>query len=384
MRPRLTLAVGNFFAVAHFYLVIYILTPYLATFMPEEYTGLVVSAGALGTLALLPYAPRAVARIGGRRLAILLAGLECIVLFALALAPVAIVALLLAAIACAISPIIAYCLDLLLEATVQTEDFTGRVRTAFLTSGNAALFLAPLVIGLVLGAGDMYERVFLAAAVSLIPLVILFSLQRLPEGALPRLVRTSESLRAGFRDPDVRSIFVAFYLLQFFYYSAPLYVPLYLHSVIGIPWSTLGWVLAVVLIPFVLIEYPAGLAADRWLGDQELMLAGFFIGGLGVILFAWVTAATPILVIVALLAATRVGVGLMEAMTEGHFFRRVTEKDAGMVSAFRMGRPFAALTAPIVASILLALGGYWWLFMGCGLVVAVLGMISALGIRDVR
>ena len=268
MRPRLTLAVGNFFAVAHFYLIVYILTPYLALLMPEEYTGLVIAAGALATLAFFPYAPRIVVRIGARRLALVLGAVECAVLLSLALAPVPIIALLLVAIACGISPLIAYCLDLLLEATVQTEEFTGRVRTAFLTSGNAALFLAPLFLAVLLDSTDAYTRVFLAAAVSLLPLIVLFAIHPLPEGRVPQLIRTGDSLRAGFRDPDVRSIFVAYYLLQFFYYSAPLYVPLYLHTVIAIACRTLGWVLSVVLIPFVLIEYPAGLAADRWLGPR--------------------------------------------------------------------------------------------------------------------
>jgi MFS family permease len=384
MRPRLTLSIGNFFAGANFYLIVYILTPYLATFMPEEYTGLVIAAGALATLAFFPYAPRFVIAVGARRLALLFSCLACVVLFSLSLAPVPIVALLLIAMACAISPIIAYCLDLLLEATVQVEDFTGRVRTAFLTAGNIALLISPLVLGVLLDATDAYERVFLAASISLFPLMLLFLLHSFPEGAVPRLVRTSEVLRAGFMNPDTRSVFVAYYLLQFFYYSAPLYVPLYLHSVVGLPWTTLGVVLSVVLVPFLLIEYPAGIVADRWLGDKEMMFAGFLITGLGTVLFAWIAPGTPILSIVALLGATRVGVGLMEAMTEGHFFRRVTEKDAGMVSVFRMGRPFAALTAPIACSVLLALGGYWWLFVGGGLIVMIPGMISALGIVDDR
>jgi MFS family permease len=384
MSPRLTLSVGNFFSVAHFYLIIYILAPYLAEFMSEEFTGLIVSAGALATLALFPYAPLIVAKYGARRLVLGFAIIECLVLFSLALSPVPVVALILSAVACAVSPLIAYGLDLLLEATISGENVTGRVRTAFMTAGNAALFLAPFLIGFLLGNTDLYGRVFLAAALSLIPLIVLFSLHPLPEGGVPQMVRTRENLRVGFTDPDVRSIFVAYYLLQFFYYSAPLYVPLYLHNIIGIPWSTLGWVLAVVLVPFLVIEYPAGLIADRYLGDKEMMVAGFFITGIAVALFATVDLYTPLIVIITLLVATRVGVALVEAMTEGHFFRHVSERDAGMVSVFRMGRPFAALTAPIAASILLALGGYWWLFVGIALIVTIPGIISALGIKDIR
>jgi MFS family permease len=382
MHPRRTLAIGNFLSGGHFYLVIYVLAPYLATFMPDEYTGLVVSAGALTTLAVLPYAPLIVARAGARRLVLGFAAAEFVVLYGLSITTEPIVAVLLAVLACATSPLIAYGLDLLVEATVEGEGSTGRVRTAFLTAGNAALFIAPIVLAVILDSTDAYARVFLAAALSILPLILLFLVNPVAGEHAPNRVRARDALKAGFLDPDVRAVFVAYYLLQFFYYSAPFYVPLYLHNVIGIPWSTLGWVLAVVLIPFLLVEYPAGVIADRYWGDRRLLLLGFVIAGIGVALFAGVSPATPLIEIVLLLGATRVGVGLMEAMTEGHFFRRVSDRDAGMVSAFRMGRPFAALTAPIAASILLAFGGYWWLFVGCGLIVLVPGMISALGIRD--
>src|SRR6185437_1945984 len=99
------------------------------------------------TLSILPYAPSIVAKIGARRLVLMFAAIELFILFFLSLVPVHVVALILAALACAISPLIAYGLDLLLEATVDGEAVTGRVRTAFLTAGNAALLLAPLLIG---------------------------------------------------------------------------------------------------------------------------------------------------------------------------------------------------------------------------------------------
>jgi MFS family permease len=386
MRPRVTLAIGNFFAVAHFYLFIYILTPYLATFMPEEYTGLVVSAGALATLALFPYAPRIVARMGARRLALYFGAVEAAALLGLAIAPLLVVALILAAVVCALPPLIAYGLDLLLEATVAREEegTTGRVRTAFLTAGNAAALLAPVVIALTLDSTDAYERVFFIAAASLLPLIALFTLNPVPEGNAPLDTRPVDGVKRAFRDRDLRSVITAYFLLQFFYYSSPLYVSLFLHTGLGVPWSILGWVLAAILVPFLAIEYPAGVAADRWLGDKALMIAGFIIAGAASAAFALVTRTTPLLFIVAILMATRVGVALVESMTEGHFFRRVSERDAEAVSLFRMARPFAALAAPVVCSVLLAAGGYTTLFFGIGVIVGVFGILAAASIIDAR
>ena len=386
MHPRRLLAFGNFFSVAHFYLIIFILAPYLATFMPADETGLVVSAGALATLALFPLAPKIVARYGARRLALLFGASEAIVLVALAFDPLPVLAIIFAALACAISPLVAYGLDLLLEATVARaeESMTGRVRTAFLTAGNAALIIAPLVAGFLLDSSDAYDRVFLAAAVSLFPFLLLFSERHIPEGMPPVSVGIRTTLSRVEKSRDLHSIIAANFILQFFYHLAPLYIPLYLHNALGIPWETLGWMFAVMLIPFVLIEYPAGVASDRWLGDKTLLGAGFLIMGGAFALVGSLTAFTPLLAIAAILVATRVGGALVESMTEGHFFRRVSEKDAETVSVFRMARPLAALFAPLAGSILLATVGYFWLFIATGALMVLAGIIATLGVKDLR
>lgn len=386
MRPRITLAIGNFFAVAHFYLIIYVLAPYLATFMPADETGLVVSAGALATLAIFPSAPRLVAKYGARRLAFVFGAAEAIVLLLLALHPLPVLAIIFAALACAISPLIAYGFDLLLEATVARteESMTGRVRTAFLTAGNAALIVAPVVAGFLLNDTDAYSRVFLAAAASLVPFLILFGVWELPEGTVPIESNVREAWKEMWKNRDLRSIVSANLVLQFFYHLAPLYIPLYLHNALGLPWSSLGWMFAVMLLPFVLVEYPAGAAADQFLGDRALLGLGFLIMGFSFMIIGLLGVGSSFLIILAILIATRVGSALVESMTEGHFFRRVSEIDTDTVSVFRMARPVAALAAPLAGSILLGAAGYGWLFAVTGGAIIIAGLIATAGIKDVK
>ena len=88
--------------------------------------------------------------------------------------------------------------------------------------------------------------------------------------------------------------------------------------------------------------------------------------------------------ILALLVLTRTGAALSEAMIEGHFFRRVTERDANTVSVFRMMRPGGALIAPIIGSLLLVFGSYSIMFVVMGLAIAVFGTLSTLAMRDIR
>jgi hypothetical protein len=292
--------------------------------------------------------------------------------------------LVLSALACAISPVLAYQLDLLLEATVRSEQETGRIRTAFLTAGNIALLVSPLVIGTLLDGGDRYDRVFFIASLSLVPFILVMFGARLPQGHIPVTRNLGEAFRNAWNDTDLRAVAVSMFMLQLFYHLVPLYIPLYLHTVLGIPWSELGWVFALMLVPFVLIEYPAGILADTRLGDRTLLIAGFAITGLSFALIATITVQTSIIVILLILIATRVGAALVEAMVEGHFFRRVSEQDTGTVGVFRMMRPIGALIAPLAGSLFLLASTYQELFICMGLAITIIGMMVASAVRSFR
>lgn len=385
MPPRRTLALGNFFSSIHFYLIVYVIAPYLATFMPADKTGLVVAAGAVGTLVAFPLMPKIASRYGAKRASIGVAFLVGTGLLLLASQPPFWLAALALAFVCSAAPFIQYFLDLLLEATNADAGETGRVRTAFITAGNVALIIAPLVIGWLLDDGNAYWRVFLVAGISLAPFIALFAIEPLSEGTPRTHPKLLETCKCMVKDIDIRAASFGNLVLQIFYHLAPLYIPLYLHSVLGIPWSELGWMFMVMLLPFVLLEYPAGYIADRWLGDKELLTIGFVIIGAAFGALGFVTAETPIYIIVAILVLSRVGAALVEAMVEGHFFRRVSAEDVNTVSVYRMTRPFAALVAPIAASVVLALTeSYTVFFVTSAFVVIVLGVLSARQVQDIR
>lgn len=383
MSARTTLTFANFFAAAHFFLIIYIVTPYLATFLPDEQAGLVVSLGALITLAVFPFMPELVRHYGTKRLAIVFALIQMFVLAWLSMGPALVPAILFIAVALAVSPLLAYQLDLLLEASMRKEDGTGRVRTLFLTAGNIALVLSPLVVGYLLDGTDAYWRVFAVAALTILPFLFLISYRCLPHGESPRLASTMESVRLLMRDKDLRSVVLAHGVLQLFYHMAPLFIPLYLHHVLNIPWDTLGWIIMFMLLPYVLLEYPVGWLADRVWGDKELLLAGFVVMGVGFAAIALVNESTMLLVILLLLSINRAGAAIVEAMTEGHFFRRVSEADTSMVSIFRITRPVGALLGPLVGAAFLALGGYQLLFVATGILIAILGVVAGSMIKDI-
>ena len=137
------------------------------------------------------------------------------------------------------------------------EASRGGVGGAFLTAANIALIAAPLAVGYLLGESDVYARVFLVAAASLVPFIALLLAYRLPEGNPPSLADIRTTIHCVFGNRDLAAVTFAHFILQCFYHLAPIFIPLYLHTALGMPWSELGWMFAVMLVPYVLIEYPA-------------------------------------------------------------------------------------------------------------------------------
>lgn len=386
MSPRVILFFANFFFSALTALTAYILLPYLSTLMSTAYTGLVVAGGGLAALIFFPFLPRLVARYGAQQLALVFALVEMIVLFVLAAAPGALASVLLVIIMIMLQPFLSYEFDLLLEATGAGEGTAGRVRAMFLTAWNAGAFVAPILIGAVLANSDAYGHVFIVAAAATIPFLVLLAARRLPVGATAtaRPSAISDSLVCIFNDRDLTAVSIGHIVLWLFYVWAPLYTPIYLHNVLGFSWTDLGWIFSIMLIPYVLIEYPAGWIADRFIGDKELMLAGFLVAGSALASISLLTASSPLILILCILVVSRCGAALIESMTEGHFFRRVTERDINSVSIFRGAWPLAYVIAPVTGSIILFFGSYQLLFVLTGAFVAIAGAIATLFIRDFR
>lgn len=384
MRPRVVLSLGNFFFALFSTALTYTIVPYLSSFMSEVSAGLVIAAGALVACIVFPFLPRIVARYGAQQLAIIIAVLEMVSLLALAAVPSALSVSVFASTAIALGPFLAYQLDLLLEATVAEEGITGRVRAVYLTAWNVAALAAPLLMGALLASRDAYHLVFIAAAAATVPFIILFAARKLPTGTPPLLSHVKDTAQCMVRDHDLAAVTFGHFLLYLFFSWAPFYTPLYLHEIIGIPWSDLGWIFAVMLIPYVLIEYPAGMLADKVIGDKEMMFIGYILTGASFAAISLFTPSTPLILILAVLVASRAGAALVESMTEGHFFRRVNEKDVNSISVFRGIWPVANLVAPIAASVILLSSSYHLFFALTGGFIASAGVISTLLIRDFR
>jgi len=240
-----------------------------------------------------------------------------------------------------------------------------------------ASVLAPLVAGAIAGddPNDLSRLplvYLLAALVGLVFMVVVarsFSHFRDPvyKVVAPRAVFTS--LRGN---GHLRGVIAGHFLLQFFFAWMVIYFPLYLATELGLPWSTIGMIIAVGLVAYVICEYPIGIMADRYRNERHLMAAGFVVLALSSASIGFM-ASVGVLGWMVVMFMSRVGASLVEVTTESFFFKQVHSEDAALISLFRITRPAANVVGATSGFVALV-------FLSFPLLFTLLGLLMVLGI----
>lgn len=254
----------------------------------------------------------------------------------------------------ALMTLLVICFDIFLER-VSTDGETGRVRTIKLLFINVAILISPWISGNLVGRFNSFELVFLIAGISflIIPFLMMLRKKELDDREVSYRQRNLKSLKKVFKThPNItRSVFVEF-SLRFFYATMVLYIPIYLYENIGFDWPTIGWIFTIMLLPFVLLQIPAGRIADKYIGEKEMIVGGIVV----MIIFSGVVAVLDSYspwVWAGILLLTRVGASVLEAMNEVFFFKHVETNDADLIDVFRDIRPVGWLSASLVSFVLL-------------------------------
>jgi len=233
------------------------------------------------------------------------------------------------------------------------DSSTGQTRTIYFTIINFAWMISPNLSAWLMGLSDYYG-VFLTSAGLLIPfLLILFIAGNKINGHFDyKKTSIKKTARDMYRNRNLRSVFWLAMLLNVFYNTATVFVPIYLNRVIGFSWTELGLIFSLMLIPFLIVEIPAGIISDRYLGEKEMFYTGFLIIITCLIIF-FTTTSHNLWFWAGLLFASRVGAALVEAMRESYFFKKVNAKEVDKINIFRTAIPFGNLIGSILALITL-------------------------------
>lgn len=350
----------------------YISSSFIETFAPEKLVGILYSIGSILSIIGLVKMPKVLARFGNYKTTVFLVLLSSFLLLGLAyfktftyIAPIFVVYI-------STIPLIVICLDIFLEKFSDNEK-TGAIRGSYLTVTNAAWVIAPLLAGIILTNGD-YWKIYLIAALFLMVFLTILR-PNLKDFTDTPYLETSfwETIKTIFGKKDVRKIFAANFLLQFFYAWMIIYTPLYLHQHIGLSWKEIGAIFTVMLLPFVFLQMPAGRLADKIFGEKEFLSFGFVITAISTAAIFFIPGKN-VFVWALVLFVTRVGASMIEVMTESYFFKHMNSGDANIISAWRRNLPTAFILAPILAFIILSFADYKHLFL-------ILGAIMLYGLR---
>lgn len=353
---------------AHIALTAYINSTYLSNFITSKFVGVLYSLGALLTLVGLSFIPKITRQFGNFKTTLGLFGISglCLLLVGFGFSPlVTVVAFILYL---TTNNLIYFATDIFVEHFAKKRSL-GHSRGFYLMLVALAWVGGPIAAGAIataLGYSALYGIAFTFLLFG--GFVISRTCESYKDSRYTRL-SIWQSLTLVHTHKDIEYTVGANFLLQFFYAWMVIYAPLFLHEVVGFDWANIGLIFTIMLVPFVLLEYPLGILADRYFGEKEMLSIGFGVAGTATIIFGILPTTTPLIVWGFVLFLTRVGAAMIESMSEVYFFKKITDKDTGLISIFRDTAPIAYSVAPLIASVLLIGLPYQSLFIILGIVV---------------
>ncbi|HEY4483847.1 MAG TPA: MFS transporter [Candidatus Paceibacterota bacterium] len=383
--------IGGFFFTLHIAFASYINSSFIAQIIGDKFVGLFFIIASIGTVLALSLTPLFIRNFGFKLgfLSLLLVNLLLTIFITLDnnKSLVVLTALFFFYI---IGLVLKYILDLFLE-TLSSDENTGGIRGTFLSTTNLGWVLVPILLGSVLGSGSDYSLIYLLSGLAILPFTIIVLL--IFKNKLPTIKETkkSTSIIKSFytiisstknTDKNLKHILIIDFLLNFFYAFMVIYTPIYLHTYIGLPWIDIGLIFTIMLLPFVLLQYPLGQLADRLWGEKEIIILGLLITGLSTIAVSFIDT-NSLIVWTIILFITRIGAASIEIGKETFLFKHINSNDSNLLSLSRIMLPLAYIAGPACATIIIYLGSIQLLFIFLGLIM-ILGLYSARLLVDTK
>jgi MFS family permease len=361
-------------------LISYINSSFLETFLPKNWVGIVFSVAYAVTFLVIQNYALIIRKFKNHNVALIVFALEIVALLTLAANVHWFISLLAFILLVVCYNVIVINYDIFIEQ-LSTHQNEGRIRGLFWTASNLGFLLGPLMTG-VLSAKYGFSAAYLIAGLLLIPvwLMIAFSYKKAKAVKYKKHMHLYKTVARVHRNPNLRGIFLIAMMLYLFYSWMVIYTPIHLLE-IGFTWEQIGVIFTVMLVPFVLIEYPAGWLADKYLGETEMLTLGFGIMGSAVTLLLFTSSFWGVMLVLFL---SRIGASLVEIMRDVYFYKKVDEDDLDLIDLFRNMRSVAYVFGPILASVLLAFNfGMYGVFIVLSLLMFA-AMFVPITIKDTK
>lgn len=361
-------------------LISYIMSSYLVQYMDEKYINFVYLVPNVISILLIFYFGKIIRKIGLFSGAILNGIILFLSLYLQVIAKDNIVPIVASLIFYQISSVLSMIfIDYYIEKKA-TGDLMGNIKGTQWSFLNGAFLIGPLAMGILLSISN-FKAVFLLAAFVVMPALYLFFSEFKDEKIkLDKDIKIKFDLKKIIKDKAVFKISIISFILHFFYCWMSIYIPIYMNKDLGLGWDQIGIILAIILLPFAIIQYPAGKIADKYLGEKEMLLLGLLLMAISTIALFFVDG---IIMFTLFLFITRVGAALVEIMREIYLFKNITEKDIDKLSFYKAVAPFAYIVGPSLASIVLVFFDTKLMFLLLGGVI-LSGILVAWRIKDTK
>lgn len=360
----------------------FINSSFLDTLLSEKYIGMVYTTASLLTIFLLFFIPFLLKKNGNYYVSLFFLLLESLTLICLVLSTNSILSILFFSISLICIPIIYFVSDIFLEG-FSTDYQTGKIRGIYLTLMNLAWVISPLIGGLIL-TNNNYKKIYFISFLFLLPIIVIILKLRKFKDPIYESTFVFGTLKRIWRDHDIRNILSSNFLLNFFYSWMTIFTPLYLHKYMNYSWSEIGIIFTIMLIPFVLIQFPLGKLADEKLGEKEILSIGFIIIIFSTLGLYFIPNNSVWWIWAILLFITRVGAGSVEIMNNTYFFKKVSSLDANLISFLGVSRSLAYIFGPLAMSFFLFLfTDPKQLFLILSLIMF-FGLYFSFGIKDTK
>ena len=369
----------------HFSVIAYINSSLLEEYIATEAIGAVFMITSAVTILIFLFISGVLRKVGNFKLTLGLIILNALSVLGVAYADSLRVVIPLISAHLVIIPLIVFNLDVFMEEHIgNDEGVTGTRRGLLLALTSAVGAIAPFISGELIGLADgQFTYAYLLSSLALLPVagVLLLYFKDFQDPPYTDL-KVLEALRNFWIHKDIRAVFIVHFVLQSFFMCMMVFTPIYLIKYIGLSWTDFGIIMFVCQLAYVIMEYPIGIVADKYIGEKEMMALGLMIMAVSTAWIAFVTVPS-VLVWSFVMFVTRIGASFVEVTTEVHFFKRTNSTDAQIISFFRVTRPLAYLAGAALASLSLLYLPFNLLFVVFALIM-IPAMFVTLDIVDTK
>ncbi len=326
----------------------YINSSLLSMYLGEKNVSLVYILSSIISLSTLFFVPKILNRLGEYKFLLWFSGLSALSLLLLSVVDSALALIPVFIFYFSFNNLIVFGLDELLQIFSKNLK-KGRLRGLYLTIGNLAWIFSQAVSGQVFSYYSfsvLYLIAFIMMALFFV--VILWGLKDVSDPKYDKPLAW-QSFKNFFANKNLARAYKLNFLLQFFYVWMIIYTPIYLSSHLGFSWKEITTIFTVMLVPFVLVQFPLGNYSDK-IGERKILMFGFLIASVATFSLFFMDRHS-VAAWAALLFCTRIGAAIIEVMSDIYFFKHIESVNDEYIAVYRNTAPTAYVFAPIVAFI---------------------------------